>query len=92
MFERLQEYENTGVDFYSANNPKKKVVANPNSEYDKMIDTIAKQMGNPYKLIQDWIQVEIYDLIGLKESIESVYWIDKKIADTKSDINSLKEY
>ncbi len=49
-------------------------------------------MGNPYKLVQDWIQTEIYDLIGLKESIESVYIIEKKIADTKSDINSLKEY
>ena len=57
-----------------------------------MIDTVASQMGNPYKLIQDWIQVEIYDLIGLKESIESIYMIEKKIADTKSDINSLKEY
>ena len=49
-------------------------------------------MGNPYKLIQDWINVEIYDLIGLKESIESVQQIDKKIADAKTEANKLKQY
>ena len=92
LFEKLQEYESTGTDFYSNSNPKKRVVTNPNSEYEKMIDTVATQMGNPYKLIQDWIQVEIYDLLGMKENIESVYIIEKKIADTKNEINGLKDY
>ena len=68
------------------------MVANPSVDYQKMIDAVSKQMGNPYKLIQDWIQIEIYDLIGLKESIESVHYIDKKIADIKTEINKLKEY
>ena len=92
LFEKLQEYETTGVDFYSDNDEKRRVVANPKTDYEKMVDTVANQMGNPYKLIMDWIQIEIYDLVGLKESIESVHWIDKKIADTKAEVNKLKSY
>jgi len=92
LFEKLQEYEQTGMDYYSKNNGKKRVITNPKADYEKMIDTVANQMGNPYKLIMDWIQIEIYDLIGLKESIESVHTIDKKIATTKEEINKLKRY
>ena len=91
LFEKLHEFESTGIDFYSDSNPKKRVVTHPSGEPEKTVDSIANDMGNPYKLIQDWINVEIYDLIGLKESIESVQQIDKKIADAKTEANKLKQ-
>ena len=47
---------------------------------------------NPYQLISDWLRMEIYDLEGLRESIEGVRFVEKTINDTKKEITSLKEY
>ena len=42
LFEKLQEFESTGIDFYSDSNPKKRVVTHPNGEQEKTIDSIAQ--------------------------------------------------
>ena len=38
---------------------------------------MTENLGNPYKQIILWIKREIYDLEGLKETIESVKTIEK---------------
>ena len=42
LFEKLQEFESTGIDFYSDSNPKKRVVTHPNGEHEKTVDSIAQ--------------------------------------------------
>ena len=51
LFEKLQEFETTGIDFYSNSNPKKRVVTHPSGEHEKIVESVASEMGNPYKLI-----------------------------------------
>lgn len=74
----MTEYEQTGVDFYTDNDKKKSVITHPNhEEYEQVVTQMDQCLGNPYIQIINWIKREIYDLEGLKESIESVKTIEK---------------
>ena len=88
----MNEYEQTGIDFYTNTDKKQCVLSHPNHEYDQMMTDLPQRLENPYTRIIDWIRREIYDLQGLQESIESVKYIEKQIVSTKKEIASLKEY
>lgn len=92
MFNKLTEYEHTGIDFYSNTDKSKCVLSHPSHEYEAMMENLPKKLGNPYTQIIEWIRREIYDLEGLQESIESVKTIEKTIQTQKKEIASLKEY
>ena len=92
LFNKLVEYEHTGINFYTNNDNKKGVLSHPNHEYEQMVDGLTNKLGNPYTHIIAWIRREIYDLQGLQESIESVKAIEQVIAKEKKEISSLKEY
>ena len=62
LFNKLTEYEQTGVDFYTNNDKKKCVLTNPNHEYETMMEHMPQRLGNPYTQIIEWIKREIYDL------------------------------
>ena len=38
LFNKLSEYEHTGIDFYTDNNKKECVLTHPNHEYEQMMD------------------------------------------------------
>ena len=78
LFLKLTEYEQTGIDFYTNNDKKQAVLTHPNhEEYEQVVTEMTENLGNPYKQIILWIKREIYDLEGLKETIESVKTIEK---------------
>lgn len=65
LFEKLQEYEMTGIEFYADNDRKQCVLLNPGHEYEEVLRDVPAQLGNPYSEIIEWIKHEIYDLEGL---------------------------
>ena len=79
LFNKLIEYEQTGVDFYTNTDKKQCVLSHPSHEYETMMEGLTQKLGNPYNQIIEWIKREIYDLEGLQESIESVRFIEKQI-------------
>jgi hypothetical protein len=92
LFNKLNEYEHTGIDFYTDSDTKQRVVVHPSHEFEGMMDGFTQKLGNPYSQIIAWIKKEIYDLQGLQESIESVKVIEKTISVTKKEIAGLKDY
>lgn len=89
---KLNEYEHTGIDFYTENDYKQRIVVHPSNEFENIMENLDKKLRNPYSCIISWIKKEIYDLEGLQESIESVKYIEKMISSKKKEIASLKDY
>jgi hypothetical protein len=79
IFEQLQQYEHEAVDFYSGGDKKQRVIVNEGMDYEQVMDEMPTRLENPYKLISEWLRMEIYDLEGLRESIEGVRHIEKTI-------------
>ena len=69
-----------------------KVITNNGINYEKVHDEMNDKLGNPYKIIANWLKIEIIDLISLEESMKGLRWIEKQIAVAKKEITSLKEY
>ena len=62
LFNKLTEYEHTGIDFHTDSDAKKRIIAHPNHEYEQMLDGLTFKLANPYSKIIAWIKKEIYDL------------------------------
>ena len=93
LFNKLTEYELTGIDFYTGSDKKQSVITHPQHEdYEQTVQDLPKSLCNPYTDIISWIKREIYDLEGLQESIDSVKHIEKIIAQTKKEVASNKDY
>lgn len=90
MIMKLKEYEKTALKFYTNNNDEKKIVTAVGFETDSVANKMAEELGNPYRLMFQWIQIEVQELHALKESIDSLKNIDKIILSLKSETNDLK--
>ena len=50
LFNKLTEYEQTGIDFYSGQDKKKCVLTHPNhDEYESVMEELPDRLSNPYK-------------------------------------------
>lgn len=66
LFNKLTEYELTGIDFYTGSDKKQSVITHPQHEdYEQTVQDLPKSLCNPYTDIISWIKREIYDLEGL---------------------------
>lgn len=88
---KLKEYEKSALKFYTNNNESKRIVTAENFETDKAAASISEDLGNPYRLMFQWIQMEVQELHALRDSIESLKNVEKtivKIKDTKNDYST----
>ena len=56
---KLKEYEKTALKFYTNNNDEKKIVTAVGFETDSVANKMAEELGNPYRLMFQWIQIEV---------------------------------
>lgn len=92
LFNKLTEYEHTGLQYYADGDMNEKVLTNPSHDYEKSTMNLVERLGDPYSHIIEWLRMEIYDLHGLQESIEGVKNLQKKIQTEKGEIQNLKDY
>jgi hypothetical protein len=52
---KLNEYEKNALKYYTNNNEEKKIVTDKNFDNKKVADQIPKELGNPYRLMFNWI-------------------------------------
>ena len=66
------------------------IVTASNFYHDEVVKNFPKELGNPYRLMFNWIQIEIQELNALKASIDSLKTIEKKIRDLKEEAADYK--
>ena len=88
MIMKLKEYEKSALKYYTNNNESKRIVTAEGFETDSAAARISEDLGNPYRLVFQWIQMEVQELYALRDSIESLKSVEKqilKLKDTKND-------
>ena len=88
MIMKLKEYEKSALKYYTNNNESKRIVTADGFETDSAANRISEDLGNPYRLVFQWIQMEVQELYALRDSIESLKSVEKqilKLKDTKND-------
>lgn len=56
------------------------------------IDISKEEYGNPYRVMYRWINIEIQDLMAMKDCTSSIIKIEKIIREKKSEVIDLREY
>ena len=85
---KLKEYEKSALKFYTNNNESKRIVTADGFETDNAAKRMAEEIGNPYRLMFQWIEMEVQELGALKDSIDSLKNVEKqitKVKQTKAD-------
>ena len=65
------------MDFYSNQDKNQKVILNSGVNSDKITEEMKDKLANPYKIISNWLKIEIIDLMSLEESMRGLRWIEK---------------
>lgn len=56
---KLNEYEKSALKYYTNNNEDKRIVTAKNFNHQEVATKISADLGNPYRLMFNWIQIEI---------------------------------
>ncbi len=93
----LYQYENTGLEYYGRTDFKSQITDRRLIYQDLdqtmiSVDMGMDEYGNPYRVMYRWIQIEIQDLMAMKDCTSGVTRIEKTIREQKSQIAELIEY
>lgn len=56
---KLNEYEKSALKYYTNNNEDKRIMTGANFNNLEVANKIPQELGNPYRLMFNWIQIEI---------------------------------
>lgn len=85
----LYQYENTGLEYYGRTDFKSQITDRRLIYQDLdqtmiSVDIGKDEYGNPYRVMYRWIQIEIQDLMAMKDCTSGVTRIEKTIRELKS--------
>jgi hypothetical protein len=82
----LFKYEDNNVEFYSDNEPSKRILTNPDLHTDlkDRVDTTFKGLRNPYKEAYLMVKGELLDLKGMSDALAGRESVVKMMSATES--------
>jgi hypothetical protein len=62
---KLKEYEKGALKYYTSNDEKKRIVTAQGFEHEAIAKGMVEHLGNPYRTMYHWINIEVQELHAL---------------------------
>lgn len=63
---KLSQYEKSALRFYTDNAEERRIVTHKNCDSESMAAKASTELGNPYRTMHQWIQMEVMELMSLQ--------------------------